>query len=561
MDQDSENQNVAATQNTEITGAGVANSEPDQPVPDVPTPDSSATPDSVASSTNIPSQPTNSVSAPLQPTDITNPTTDQAGETSADSSNPETSTAPSTSTDQVTAAPSGEPSAAVKAAAAELEQAQPVPSTPIIAANPKARKLKATASKKADTTTADPSSTSAASANSNPTTPIKKKSKAGLIIAIIIAILLVLGVVGAIVWFFVYYNNPEKIAFDAVSGVLSAENVALNGEVIVSAVNDSDTPINRIALTFDSASIKTPTAGKVELAIDLKDDPDFNAVLDYVQAEDGIIYIKIEGIMAAIDAADLDKEIKNQLITTLELAEEIDGEWWEISVADVMRSLDVDRSSSKLADELYTCAIDTSRGDYTKELADIYREHRFVEVEKIKAIDTDGHWFTHEAEIGSSLYQVDFNKRELAAFINTLPKTQAAEDFVDCYNSAMKDYFRDQGYNSRTYGDMLIDLDDFDDVMAYDIKIPDEVTNFYLQISNWGHKLQRAIITDNEKSYHASINIMFDYRKPSINLPDNYKPLTDLIDDDRIQEAFEEILMLEVYGTDPYMYYDEYGIL
>lgn len=453
------------------------------------------------------------------------------------------------------AAPSPEVQAALdemtaEAATATTDAAKPAKSSKATKTRKKSPKSQSDAS---DTDAADAAAAtaSASAAEPEPATAKtasasaagKKSPKVSRIVAIIVAILLVFALVGAALWYFFYYNHPDKIAYDAVSKLFTAENVGTKGEIILAPTpNESDSTINRIALRLDTPTNHLPATGTLNFAVDQKDDPDFDFDLEYVQLEDGVLYLKVDGIMAAIEAAGLDEDAQDDLTTTLELVDDIDGEWWEIAVVDLMKSLDMDRSTAEMADAVYTCAVDLAKGEGLNELGAIYDQHRFLTLEKVKSVNTDGHWYTHDADFGHMLYRASLNKRALADFINQLPETDSAETFADCYNTAVKDYYKDRGFDSRRYYESsLLDLDEIDEISAYDLDLPEEL-KFYLEISNWDHKLQRFILTHTiEDEINLSADLTFDYRKATVNPPSSYKPITDLVDDDRLEEAYYEI--------------------
>lgn len=443
-------------------------------------------------------------------------------------------------------------------AAALNEPAAPAPVQPLMSsAKPKKTRLarkKANAGAKMNPLTAEqPQPAKAAEATKITKTaktgektsaPAKKKSKVGLIVAIVLIVIMLLSIAGVVIWYFVYYNNPEVVAFDAVNHALSAENVGVNGQIFYEIDSESAADIKGFTLDFTTVSNKIPNSIDATLQVHRRDDPDLTFSLGLVQMEDGLIYLRVEGIMDAIDAAELDSNLKKEISTALDLAEEIDGEWWEIAVADVTKALDADRDSAKLVDELHTCVIDAVKSDWPGELAASYQKHRFITVEKVSGVDTDGHWFTYQPSFGNSLYQISLNKRELASFLNELPEGQTTNNYVDCYNEAMKTYMKSQGYTSRYRSSYLIDTDDIDELSAYDIDLPDDM-HFYFEISDFGHHLNRFLTEySSDEEYSAgrfSANLAFDYRKVVVSAPASYKPLTDLIDDDRIEDAFYEL--------------------
>ncbi len=448
-----------------------------------------------------------------------------------------------------TATPSPEVQAALdemaaEAATATTDAAKPAKSSKATKTRKKSSKAQPEVSDTDAAAAAAPAAESEPAAKTASASAAEKKSlKASRIVAIIVAILLVFALVGTALWYFFYYNHPDKIAYDAVSKLFTAENVGTKGEIILTPTPDeSDSAINRIALRLDTPTNHLPATGTLNFAVDQKDDPDFDFDLEYVQLEDGVLYLKVDGIMAAIEAAGLDEDAQDDLTTTLELVDDIDGEWWEIAVVDLMKSLDMDRSTAEMADAVYTCAVDLAKGEGLNELGAIYDQHRFLTLEKVKSVNTDGHWYTHDADFGHMLYRASLNKRALADFINQLPETDSAETFADCYNTAVKDYYKDRGFDSRRYYESsLLDLDEIDEISAYDLDLPEEL-KFYLEISNWDHKLQRFILTHTiEDEINLSADLTFDYRKATVNPPSSYKPITDLVDDDHLEEAYYEI--------------------
>ncbi len=539
--QDSTNQNTDIPQtNTELPEVNSSTMEVVDSVSQAPEPTQ------VLESTIAPETPLTPVSEETSPT-------------------PEIASAPAEPTAEIESIPA-EPTPEIQAAVSDLANSEsPALSSATITSNTKpAKKSK---NRKAKASQADDQSElkSQPATNSGSTfspatsqtmqTATKKKPRTGRIVAIIIALVVVFSLVGLALWYFLYYNNVDKIAFDAIHGALATENLALDGEVVMNAdPNNKDSEVQRIAFDFNTASTRIPSQGKVKVAIDMRKDPDFDLEVEYMQKADGIFYLRMDGLMEIMDRAGLTKEQKDSLTTTFELIEDVDGEWWEVSIVDVLKALEVDRTTADFSDQLYTCATDLGSSEYGKELADLYLQdqYKFVDIQKVSQIDTDGHWFSYQAGFGESLYEVTLDKHKLADFINYLPETKVATTFVDCVNEAWRDYAKgmSSSYSSTKPADNLIDPDDIDEISAYDIKIPEEF-KLYLQIADLSHRLEKVIATYYEKDImNLSFNLNLDYRKALVNPPSDYQPLTDLIDDERLEEVSQEIWLSQAIDED-----------
>lgn len=480
-------------------------------------------------------------------------------ETPVEPTEPATSAEPAESAAATIAEPSISQDNTAMLAAALNEPAATAPAQPLISSDKKSKKAKkAKASAKPDDAPAAKPGKAAKPAKTKPAakaTAGVKKSKAGFIIAIILLVILLLSGAGMAIWYFVYYNNPSVATLDAMNRTLHAQNIGLRGQIVYEPdQSTANTSVRSVTFDLATATHTVPNNVEVSMHVDFTDDPDLDLQLGLVQSDDNLIYLRVGGIMEAIEAANLDQEVQNEITTALDLAEEIDDEWWEISLVDLYKALYDDREQAKAVEGFYGCYVDAAQSDWTGEVAASFKEHNFIEVAKVNNIDTDGHWFSYQPEFGNSLYQLNFNKREMASFLNELTSGQTAEDFVDCYNGVMKTYQKSQGY-SRYNGSGMLDLDDLSEYSAYDIDIPAEM-NFYADISNFGHRLNRLLVTyagDEESAGHLSVNLNFDYRKTIISSPDDYRPVTDLIDDDRLEDAFYELYTMPITSENRFL--------
>lgn len=355
-----------------------------------------------------------------------------------------------------------------------------------------------------------------------------KKHRGGLIAVIIILILLILSGGALAVWYFAVYNNPENVALDAIHQLLSAENVVTDGKIEIFS-QDSKTSRTVAVLEFDSSSMRVPNSSNVKLSLSERDANDRVIDNHLVEIElgtaimaDGDIYFRVSNAMETLDrlmdSSDSDLSFYGELGPMLyDIIELIDNEWWQISPDDIVDALEVDASDARPALKFYDCVLDLAQSDYYSEIATIYDENRFLEIAK-----TD----RAASAAGRSVYGIlSLDHESLANFINALPESNAANEFYSCYNQFTSDVNDGRSYDNLT-------ASDFDEISKYDIKeaLPDEWA-VYFEISNFGHKLYKITGEAAQDDTEVTVDLSFDYSLATVSAPQNYRPITDLIDE------------------------------
>lgn len=367
----------------------------------------------------------------------------------------------------------------------------------------------------------------------------KKKSKAPLVIGIVVGIL-VLALGGLATWFFAFYNNPEKVAFDAIENLLTADDVTINGSVAILADEMADSSYDSVILSINSSSKFLPNSTSATLLLTPRDDnEDAEAVqlqLDAIYLEDGMAYIQVSGLMDTLEAAGFSTEASAELEAIFDTLERIDNEWWQISVSDLLDELELDDEEVEGLNEIYSCAVDAMNSDLSGELANLYRTNKFVQVERVKTI-VDGAGNETSPSSGYNYYEVSLDDVALADFVNAIPETTTASEFFDCYNAAVAEYNIYEPF----------DASDIDEVSADDLQLPSDL-KIYLEISRFGHEL-RSIVTEQEDGdYMTSGSILFQYQSGFAAEPDDYRPATELIDE--LTELFSQFQLAAVELTE-----------
>lgn len=361
----------------------------------------------------------------------------------------------------------------------------------------------------------------------------KQKSRTGLMIGVIAGVLaLVLG--GLAIWFFAFYSNPEKVAFDAIENLITAENVTMNGSIAILPEATAESSFSSIILNIDSSSKTLPNSTTATLLITPNDDAeDAEAIqiqLSTVYLADGVAYIQISGLMDAMDELGLDTATSSELSAIFDTLERIDNEWWQISVPNLISEMELEDDEAAGLNAIYACAVDAMNSDASGEIASLYKANKFVQVEAVKSIiDSAGNETLPNS--GYKYYEVSLDSERLANFVNALPNTTVADTFYDCYNTAVEEY--------NIYEP--IDASDISEASADDFELPDDL-HIYLEISRFGHKLRSIAAEQQDGDVTISGSVLFQYEAGEVIEPEDYRSITELFDE--LTELFSQFALV-----------------
>lgn len=357
-----------------------------------------------------------------------------------------------------------------------------------------------------------------------------KKKKTGLIVGIIIAALLVLGGVGAAIWYFAVYQSPENVVFDAMNNFLSAQHVQTEGEFTYHVVDEDTENSFLYTLKLENKSNTLPNATNLNLSIRKTDSSDETSTLSVdlgtAIMSDGVIYFQISNLIATLEELSVDSsEFDNDFAVAIyDIIEIVDGEWWRISIPEIIDELDLGDDARQLKN-LYSCVIESAKKDHTGELAALYREHPFASIEKA----TD-----ETAVAGSTAYDATLNYDQLADFFNELPDTSSSTDIMACYNT----------YAEATGGEK-ISPEDATEISADDIReaLPEEYELGFV-ITNGSHELTHITFSTikNDQEWLAA-QFSFTYEPADVTVPAEYRPITELFEE--IAEIIAELFANE----------------
>ena len=206
-----------------------------------------------------------------------------------------------------------------------------------------------------------------------------KKKKTGLIIGIVLGVIALIAIISAVLVYFLWWQNPEKMVTDAVSNAIMAKKMTADGKVVIDMRDQGKIELN-VKTATDSGKSKANIDAKlnikgVEKNIPLKGD----AVLD----SDGTIYVKINNF----------KDLYGTLLEVV--MESSSGGNLSRSQIETYRDQTLEKMGSeidKMSDTWMKVSPDEIQSDESarKELAQIYQKNSFFTIKDSKISDRNG---------------------------------------------------------------------------------------------------------------------------------------------------------------------------
>lgn len=355
-------------------------------------------------------------------------------------------------------------------------------------------------------------------ANQPAAQPAKKKPRKGLIALIITLLIIILAAAGVAIWYFAFYSKPEKVVFDAINGFLKQETVVSDG-LINGNINLGGNKLSITAGT-NSKSAGVSSEGNVNLKL-LATDESGETLLDHqyeleasgIMMKDGVIYFRVGKILEAFDAlldesslstADLNSDMQG----IYEVIEEVDGEWWQVNIPDIIDEIVGDPEEATASKDFYACLIDVANSESVKkDIIAAYDQNRFFNIEKTTA------------QGGNTEYSVKPDYEKLANFYNMLTDSETTQSIENCAKKL-------EGFS-----DVEVDTD-VEPVTAADLESDFEnIDSITLTISNFGHEL-KGISYKISNGGEADFAGGFEFEHPAVTVeaPENYRPVSELVE-------------------------------
>lgn len=351
-------------------------------------------------------------------------------------------------------------------------------------------------------------------------TPKSKKKKLPLIV---IGATLATLVVGGSAFAF-YYNMPEKVAADAISGFIKQSNAQLasSGSLELSPQTDSELyqHISNLRLDFKTDVDHFNRSAEFDFGIRLREYGYLHFKLSTFLEENGTAYINIDNLadayQKAAKAAGLqqnDPELRLILGLLEKSLKNVEGKWWRIDINEVMSSLDktdfkLEKNDKENISSAYACLVNEIKQELnqTDRLAKTYLEHPFINLTSVSYDKLPEDSLKGKIEDYGNLYQVSFDADKLFEFAKK--HQQAAENtkIVECLKKIEK--------SSGAFGedDKTEDMKDQELTKADVQNFVSHLKNLYLGIDFLTHQLKGAYLQVSESKVDFTGIVNFKYQ-------------------------------------------------
>lgn len=354
-------------------------------------------------------------------------------------------------------------------------------------------------------------------------------NKVGIIVGIALGAIIAALLVFAGVWAHVY-TSPAKVASDAMNKLFSAENVALDGSILLESTNQ-DSELRELIVFFDSASTSLPSATHVAIRGALEDETQISIDVGTVQMQDGVIYLQLNGIIDTLTEFGIEED---DLGWIYEAVEVIDNEWWRIDMREIATALEFDQEDAKRLEDLQSCIAQEMDNDIRSELGSLYRSNDFIDLVKVDEVRFEDGSTYGKSFSDTSYYSLVPDYHKMAGFVNGLPDLNTVKRLNQCVQD--------------NYPGTELSTDDFNEVTASELERAldgSAKTEVFLEISKWGHELKHLVARIADEDAIATINLSFTYQEAKVSAPDSYRPITELVDEltELVTEFYQEIYM------------------
>lgn len=353
-------------------------------------------------------------------------------------------------------------------------------------------------------------------------TPETPKSKKKLPLVVIGATLATLVVGGSAFAF--YYNMPEKVAADAISGFIkqSSEKLASSGSLELSPQTNSELyqHISNLRLDFKTNVDHFNRSAEFDFGIRLREYGYLHFKLSTFLEENGTAYLNIDNLteayQKAVKAAGIqqnDPEIRLILSLLEKSLKNVEGKWWRIDVNEVLNSLDktdfkLEKNDKENISSAYACLVNEMKQELnqTDRLAKTYLEHPFINLTSVSYDKLPEDSLKGKIEDYGNLYQVSLDADKLFDF--TKKHQQAAENtkIVECLKKIEKSSGAfDEDDKTGDKEDQELTKADVQDFVSH-------LKNLYLGIDFLTHQLKGAYLQVSESKVDFTGIVNFKYQ-------------------------------------------------
>lgn len=255
-----------------------------------------------------------------------------------------------------------------------------------------------------------------------------KKKKTGLIIGIVLGVIALITIISAVLVYFLWWQNPEKMVTDAVSNAIMAKKMTADGKIVIDMRDQG-----KIELNVKAATELGKSKANIDAKLDVKGvEKNIPLKGDVVLDSDGTIYVKInnfkelygsllEVVMESSSGGNLSRsQIETYRDQALEkMSSEID------KMSDTWMKISPDEIGSE-----YKCGINAlkkiqSDESARKELAQIYQKSSSFTIKDSKISDRNG----------GRGFELQGDNSKLSKFNDEFKKSSAGKALSKCGKS------------------------------------------------------------------------------------------------------------------------------
>lgn len=360
-----------------------------------------------------------------------------------------------------------------------------------------------------------------------------KKKRTGLIVGIILGSIGLLLLIGAALFYFLWWQNPQRMVEDAIIGLFRSQNIAQKGTITMKNENFTAT-VNYDASRDGNANTKATATLKFDFT---QFDSPVEIQAEGIYSQDGVLYVKTGNLSEAVDQlievqaeesasyySSLDATARQQYIADVKtqskklldpVIKKIDDQWLKFSPDE-----NTEDSNAQCVSEVVNTL--SSDKNAAQEVYDVYRKNSFIEVAKevAKRDNTRG-------------FELTINKDLAKAFTSDLAVTTVGKQLKECD----------------------IDTEDVLDAQTADT---DVATTFTIWVAPLTHQMTEAELTAKGDATSLDASIKFNKNTASaIDPPKDAKDIKDVMKE--MQQTYNDSMssaLLEESGV--YNYSDTY---
>lgn len=340
-----------------------------------------------------------------------------------------------------------------------------------------------------------------------PTTPPPAPKKKGKLIAIISLIVVALLGVGAVLAYFLWYQNPDKVVTDGILNAMQAKTATYTATM--DSNDDSKTrlvmmgKVNEAAMSadldFSTASNGATVTVKGGAVIEFKGDM-------YVKVTNATELVTM--LLSSLSVGQTPAEVTQPIN---DFASKINDKWIKISAEDT-KALSQETSDAQKCTQNAMAKFQQDKA-MTAEIGRLYEKNRFIAI--VKDLGEQN---------GSKGYELKGDNAKLKAFILGLKDTQIYKDMNACDKTFVIDE-KD-----------LASLDKEEEVK----------TTTQLWVNTWTHQITKLSMVSNEADNKSSMVVEPVFNQTvSIDIPRDTKSVNDVMTD---FQKMQEAVMSQMYG-------------